>query len=117
MGKPGMSEAPETPIQPRNENAEKPFFYEDCDDEPVPMEEMPLAEGPDCDETADASAEIPMEMAVDIPVEVTCVADGSKTLGELLAEQGVTMEEFLEKNDPAQLIPAAHVEFCVSKKI
>ena len=117
MGKPGMPEAPETPIQPRNESAEKNFFYEDRDDEPVSMGEMPPEEGMDCGEMADAPAEIPMEMAVDIPVEITCVADGSKTLGELLAEQGVTMEEFLEKNDPAQLIPAAHVEFCVPKKI
>ena len=112
-----MPEAPETPIQPRNESAEKHFFYEDRDDEPVSMGEMPPEEGPDCDETTETSAEIPMEMAVDIPVEITCVADGNKTLGEILEEQGVTMEEFLEKNDPAQLIPAAHVEFCVSKKI
>ena len=45
--------------------------------------------------------------------EVSCVyrADGTKSLGAILNECGMTMAEFFEKNNPEQIIIAADVLF------
>ena len=51
--------------------------------------------------------------------EVSCVyrADGTKSLGAILNECGMTMAEFFEKNNPEQIIIAADVLFEVPKKV
>lgn len=51
--------------------------------------------------------------------EVSCVyrADGTKSLGAILNECGVTMAEFFEMNNPEQIIIAADVLFEVPKKV
>ncbi len=51
--------------------------------------------------------------------EVSCVyrADGTKSLGAILNECGMTMAEFFEKNNPEQITIAADVLFEVPKKV
>ena len=51
--------------------------------------------------------------------QVSCVyrADGTKSLGAILNECGMTMAEFFEKNNPEQIIIAADVLFEVPKKV
>lgn len=49
---------------------------------------------------------------------VTYVSDGTKSLGEILRENGIaSLSDFLEKNDLNQIVIAADVVLCLPKKV
>ena len=48
---------------------------------------------------------------------VSLVADGSRNLGDILAEADITMQEFWECNSPEEIVVAADVTYKLPKKV
>jgi len=71
----------------------------------------------DRDDFEPENREFPMEMEENREEREVYRADGSKSLGRILEDTGLSLTEFFERNNPDQLIIASDVMLDVPKKV
>lgn len=122
MGRPGRPQG--RPVPPQNRNTRMPEQEErteDEDDRWEEEEERREEEQERREEEQERREEeqdrAPLAETEEEGNPVTCVSDGTKSFGRILRENGITMEQFFEMNDPEQVILAADVVYELPNKV
>lgn len=106
---PGPGPMPEPAPMPRPEPRQEMSQRQPEEEERFPVQEEP--------NVSEREYEEPLRQEEDSGEPASYCCDGMKSLGWILKENGMTMEEFWERNDPDHVIIASDVTLKVPKKV